>query len=119
MAYDEICSFPTVAKLMRGFQYKSVCFQGCIPRLPAFYYVFEQQLREEGKISMVSNLQLGKLKLREVKLNHLDKLIKSFNVQFSALSCSLLLSHDPAVLSSFPCTFQGLPNPPRSDAQPT
>ena len=64
---------------------------------------------------MVSSLGQGKLKLREVKLNHSDKLVKSFNVQFNVLSTSLFLSSDPAALPSFFCTLQGLPNLPRSD----
>lgn len=77
----------------------SLCsFKAAFPRLPAFYYVFLQPLREEGKISMVSNLQLGKPQLREVKSNHLDNLVKSINVQFSAVSSSLLLSYDVAGL---------------------
>ena len=43
---------------------------------------------------MVSSLQLGNLKLKEVKLYHLDKLIKFFKVQFSlfAILCSSLMS---------------------------
>lgn len=84
-----------------------------LPRLPALYYVFLQQLREEGKISMVSNLPLGKPKLREVKSNHLDNLVKSIDVQFSAVSSSLLLSYDVAGL--FPPSPH-LPGTPQSSS---
>lgn len=92
-----------------------IATQVCVPsrlhpqRLPALYYVFLELLREEGKINMVSSSQLEKLKLREVKSNHSDKLVKSLNVLFSAVSSSLLLSYDLAVVSSFPCTFQASP----------
>lgn len=92
----------------------SLCsFKAAFPRLPALYYVFLQQLREEGKISMVSNLPLGKPKLREVKSNHLDNLVKSIDVQFSAVSSSLLLSYDVAGL--FPPSPH-LPGTPQSSS---
>ena len=104
---------------MGEFQYKSVFFQGFITKASGIYYVFLQQLREEGKISMVSNLQLGKPKLREFKSNHLDNLVKSINVQFSAISSSLLLSYDvaglfppsPAPSRDSPVPLSLMPNP--------
>lgn len=68
-------------------------------RLPAFYYGFFQQLGEENKIGIVSNLQLGKLELRDVKLGQVSQV---FNVQFSTFSSSLLLSCTPVVLSFSP-----------------
>lgn len=76
-------------------------------RLPAFYYEFFQQLGEENKMSIISNLQVEKQKLGELNL---DKLVESsMCMQLSTFSSSLLLSCAPGVLSSSPWPSRASP----------
>lgn len=61
-------------------------------------------------MSTVSRVQLGKRKLGKVKLSHLDKLVKAFNVQFTLFP---VLCSSPMTQQCFPPSLH-LPGPPQS-----